>query len=51
MLFSFEETRDLITSKLDTWIDGIISMIPNFLLAILVFAFFVLFAKLAKKTV
>ena len=42
---------DLVTNKIENWIQAIIKMVPNFLVAVLVIIIFFLIAKLIKKIV
>ncbi|MCR9063370.1 MAG: mechanosensitive ion channel family protein [Cytophagales bacterium] len=50
-LASFEEPLKLILDKINKWGETAITMLPNFLVAILVMFAFVLIAKLVKKLV
>jgi len=45
MIFSLDETRELIVSKLDMWVDNFLGMLPNFVLAVLIVVIFVMLAK------
>jgi small conductance mechanosensitive channel len=47
--FSPAKIYDLLTNKLDHWLTDAVSMLPNFVVAILVLLVFVFLAKMARK--
>jgi len=51
MIFSLDETRELIVSKLDMWVDNFLGMLPNFVLAVLIVVIFVMLAKFWRKLI
>ncbi len=49
VITDFEKAADLVKNKLVGWSDDIVSMVPNFLVAVLVILFFYFIARLARK--
>ena len=49
MLEQFTASLNKLTDKLVSWVDQLILMLPNFILALLILATFILAAKLVKR--
>lgn len=49
MHIDFNHALELALGKIDSWVEALGSMIPNFVVAVLVLIFFFLFAKIARR--
>lgn len=49
MNFNFSKATDILNTKLEHWLEGLTSMLPNLVVAVVVLLFFYLFARVTKS--